>query len=82
MSFLKGGTPHTGHKPLTQRDLGWPLPKLCGYPRARARMKTDGIEPLVALASPRFCLKAEQALSEQDVASWELGMPQRSRSLT
>ena len=45
-------------------------------------MKTDGIKPPVALASPGFCLKAEQALSEQYVASWDLGMSHRSRLLT
>ncbi|CAK7309218.1 USP6 N-terminal-like protein [Vulpes lagopus] len=30
LSLLVGGTPSTGHQPLTQRDLGWPGPGLCG----------------------------------------------------
>ena len=29
LSVLEGGTPCTGHQPLTQRDLGWPGPGLC-----------------------------------------------------
>ena len=30
LPLLEGGTPCTGHQPLTQRDLGWPGPGLCG----------------------------------------------------
>ncbi|KAM8928170.1 uncharacterized protein AAEQ78_022083 [Lycaon pictus] len=30
LSLPEGGTPRTGHQPLTQRDLGWPGPGLCG----------------------------------------------------
>ncbi|KAM8937022.1 uncharacterized protein AAEQ78_017231 isoform 1-T2 [Lycaon pictus] len=29
LSLPEGGTPRTGHQPLTQRDLGWPGPGLC-----------------------------------------------------
>ena len=58
LSFLEGSTPDTGHKSLTQRNLGWPGPGLCGsrddLSPPRARMKTDGIELPMALASPGF----------------------------
>ena len=85
LSLPEGGTPRTGHQPLTQRDLGWPGPGLCGDrgdtspPRP---MKTNGIQHPGALARPAFWPQAERALSEQDVASWALGVPHRSRSLT
>ncbi|CAD7690465.1 unnamed protein product [Nyctereutes procyonoides] len=70
LSLPEGGTPRTGHQPLTQRDLGWPGPRLCGGRRPGA------------LARPAFWPRAERALSQPDVASWALGVPHRSRSLT
>ncbi|CAK7306841.1 hypothetical protein VULLAG_LOCUS12826 [Vulpes lagopus] len=87
LSFPEGGTPRTGHQPLTQRDLGWPGARLCGVrgdssPTPRPSTKTNGIQRPRALARPAFWPQAEQALSQPDVASWALGMPHRSRSLT
>lgn len=46
------------------------------------RMKTDGIECPVAPASPGFWPKAGRALSGLYVATWDLDMSHRSRSLT
>ncbi|KAM8951467.1 uncharacterized protein AAEQ78_009694 [Lycaon pictus] len=87
LSLPEGGTPCTGHQPLTQRDLGWPGPGLCGgrgdlSPPPRPITKTNGIQRPGALASPAFWPRAERALSQPDVASWALGVPHRSRSLT
>ncbi|CAD7678728.1 unnamed protein product [Nyctereutes procyonoides] len=50
LSLPEGGTPRTGHQPLTQRDLGWPGPRLCGgrgdsSPPPRPSTKTNGIQP-------------------------------------
>ena len=64
LSFLEGRTPHIGHKPLTQRDLGWPgFLWFCGgrvnMSPPRARMKTDGIESPIALTSPGFFPRTE-----------------------
>ena len=50
LSVLEGGTPCTGHQPLTQGDLDWPGPGLCEggcdlSPRPRPKKKTNGIRP-------------------------------------
>ena len=87
LSLLEGGTPCTGHQPLTQRDLGWPGPGLCeGWgdlsPHHRPNTKTNGIQAPMVLATPGFWPQGEPALSQLDVASWALGVPHRSRSLT
>ncbi|CAK7294294.1 USP6 N-terminal-like protein [Vulpes lagopus] len=85
LSLPEGGTPRTGHQPLTQRDLGWPGPGLCGGrgdSSASPRPSANGIQRPGALARPAFWPRAERALSQQDVASWALGVPHRSRSLT
>ena len=87
LSLLEGGTPFTGHQPITQGDLGWPGPRLCEgggdfRPRPRPNKKTNGIQPPMALSSPGLWRHAERALSQLDVASWALGVPHRSRSLT
>ncbi|XP_041621039.1 USP6 N-terminal-like protein [Vulpes lagopus] len=85
LSLPEGGTPRTGHQPLTQRDLGWPGPGLCGGrgdSSACPRPSANGIQRPGALARPAFWPRAERALSQQDVASWALGVPHRSRSLT
>ncbi|XP_072602187.1 uncharacterized protein [Vulpes vulpes] len=81
----EGGTARTGHQPLTQRDLGWPGPGLCGGrgdSSACPRPSANGIQRPGALARPAFWPRAERALSQQDVASWALGVPHRPRSLT
>ncbi|XP_072574938.1 uncharacterized protein [Vulpes vulpes] len=81
----EGGTARTGHQPLTQRDLGWPGPRLCGGrgdSSACPRPSANGIQRPGALARPAFWPRAERALSQQDVASWALGVPHRPRSLT
>ena len=59
LSILEGGTPFTGHQPITQGDLGWPGPRLCEgggdfRPRPRPNKKTNGIQPPMALSSPGF----------------------------
>ena len=59
LSLLEGGTPFTGHQPITQRDLGWPGPRLCEgggdfRPRPRPNKKTNGIQTPMALSSPGF----------------------------
>ena len=86
LPLLEGGTPCTGHQPLTQRDLGWPGPGLCGgkgdSSPPRPNTKTNGIQPPMALAGPGFWLWDEGALSQLDVASWALAVPHRSGSLT
>ena len=87
LSLLEGGTPFTGHQPITQGDLGWPGPRVCEgggdlRPRPRPNKKTNGIQTPMALSSPGFCRYTEQAFSQLDVASWALGVPHRSRSLT
>ncbi|XP_048962282.1 uncharacterized protein LOC125754451 isoform X1 [Canis lupus dingo] len=85
LSLPEGGTPRTGHQPLTQRDLGWPDPGLCGGRGDSSpppRPSTNGIQRPGALARPAFWPRAERALSQPDVAFWALGMPHRSRSLT
>ncbi|CAK7310939.1 USP6 N-terminal-like protein [Vulpes lagopus] len=85
LSLPEGGTPRTVHQPLTQRDLGWPGPGLFGGrgdSSACPRPSANGIQRPGAVARPAFWLRAERALSQQDVASWALGVPHRSRSLT
>ncbi|CAK7322317.1 USP6 N-terminal-like protein [Vulpes lagopus] len=85
LSLPEGGTPRMGHQPLTQRDLGWPGPGLFGGrgdSSACPRPSANGIQRPGALARPAFWPRAERALSQQDVASWALGVPHRSRSLT
>ncbi|CAK7295136.1 USP6 N-terminal-like protein [Vulpes lagopus] len=84
LSLPEGGTPSTGHQPLTQRDLGWPGPGLCGGrgDSSPPRPSINGIQHPQALARPTFWPRAERALSQLDVAPWALGVPHRSRSLT
>ena len=50
LSLIEGGTPCTGHQPLTHGDLDWPGPGLCeGWgdlsPHPRPNTKTNGIQP-------------------------------------
>ncbi|XP_041583455.1 uncharacterized protein LOC121474594 [Vulpes lagopus] len=86
LSLPEGGTPRTGHQPLTQRDLGWPGPGLCrgrgDLSSPRPITKTNGIQRPGALARPGFWPRAVRAFSQLDVASWALGVPHRNRSLT
>ena len=87
LSLLEGGTPFTGHQPITQGDLGWPGPRVCEgggdlRPRPRPNKKTNGIQTPMALSSPGFWPYTERAFSQLDVASWALEVPHRSRSLT
>ena len=86
LSLLESGTPCIGHQPLTQRDMGWLGPGLCGdwgdLSPPRPNTKTNRIQPPMALASPGFWPQAERALPQLDVASWGLGVPHRSKSLT
>ncbi|XP_048950851.1 basic proline-rich protein-like [Canis lupus dingo] len=64
LSLLEGGSPRTGHQPLTQRDLGWPGPGLCGgrgdssppdRKVSQGKARTLGSEPLFAVASSIKC---------------------------
>ena len=87
LTLLEGGLHCTGHQPLTQGDLGWPGARLCegggdlsSHPSPNK--KTNGIQPPMALSNPGFWPHAERALSQLVVASWTLGVPHRSRSLT
>ena len=87
LSVLEGGTPCTGHQPLTQGDQDWPGPGLCEggcdlSPRPSPNEKTNGIQSPKVLASPGFWPRAERAFSQLNVAFWALGEPHRSRLLT
>ena len=48
----------------------------------RPNTKTNEFQLPMALCNPGFWAHAEGALSQLDVASWALGVPHRSRSLT
>ncbi|CAK7305640.1 USP6 N-terminal-like protein [Vulpes lagopus] len=57
LSLPEGGTPRTGHQPLTLRDLGWPGPGLCGV-RGDLSSPRPSTGP-GALARPAFWPRAE-----------------------
>ena len=79
LSLLEGGTPCIGHQPLTQRDMGWPGPGLCGgcgdLSPPGPTQRLTGSSPPMALASPGFWPQAERVLPQLDVAYWALGVP-------